>query len=133
MAGYGKPPVGRKFQKGDVPNPNGRPKKFICSIQNEGYKISQINDAIQVILSLNKEEIIELLKNKNATVLELTVASAIKKSIEKGNLDAIETLLSRVYGKPRQQIETKDLSENSAVKMIKITSSGGGIEIQASE
>lgn len=133
MGGYGNPPVGRKFKKGDNPNPTGRPKKFICSIQNEGYKISQINDAIQVILSLNKEEIIELIKNKNATVLELTVASAIKKSIEKGNLDAIETLLSRVYGRPKQQIDTKDLSENSAVKMIQITSAGGGIEIKGIE
>jgi len=51
------------------------------------------------------DELKEAFENKNATVLEKTIAAAIKKSIEKGSLYSIETLLSRVYGKPKEQVD----------------------------
>ena len=40
-----------------------------------------------------------------ATILEKTIASALKKGLEKGQLESIETLLNRVYGKPKQEMD----------------------------
>jgi hypothetical protein len=56
-------------------------------------------------MSMNMNELKDVWDNPNATVLEKTIAGAIKKSIEKGSLYSIETLLSRVFGKPKEQVE----------------------------
>lgn len=90
---------------GPSPNPNGRPRKFVTTLKEIGYKRSEINDTIQAMLAMDKDELTDAMKNPKATILEMTVASAMKKSIEKGSLYSIETLLSRVFGMPKQEIE----------------------------
>lgn len=94
-----------KFKKGQSGNPNGRPRKYVSTLRESGYKLSEINDCIQVMMAMTVDELKEAFENKNATVLEKTIAAAIKKSIEKGSLYSIETLLSRVYGKPKEQVD----------------------------
>lgn len=94
-----------KFPKGVSGNPNGRPRKYVSTLRESGYKLSEINDCIQVMMAMTVDELKEAFENKNATVLEKTIAAAIKKSIEKGSLYSIETLLSRVYGKPKEQVD----------------------------
>ena len=93
--------------KGETMNPNGRPRKFVSELRAQGYRLAEVNDAIQVMLSMTIEELGEVWRNPKATVLEKTIAAAIRKSIEKGSLYSIETLLTRVYGKPREQIDVK--------------------------
>ena len=92
-------------QKGEVRNPNGRPRKFISQLKDQGYKASEVNDAIQVLMSMTIDELKDVYNNQKATVLEKTIAAAIRKSIEKGSLYSIETLLTRVYGKPKEQVD----------------------------
>lgn len=99
------PPEHTKFTKGQSGNPNGRPRKFVTTLKEIGYKRSEINDTIQAMLAMDKNELTEVVKNPNATILEMTLASAMKKSIEKGSLYSIETLLSRVFGMPKQELE----------------------------
>lgn len=95
----------RPIQKGEVRNPYGRPRKFVSQLKEQGYKASEVNDAIQVLMSMTLEELKDVYNNPQATVLEKTVAAAIRKSIEKGSLYSIETLLTRVYGKPKEQVD----------------------------
>jgi hypothetical protein len=92
-------------EKGESMNPKGRPKKYVSLLKDQGYKLSEVNDCIQVIMSMNMNELKDVWDNPNATVLEKTISGAIKKSIEKGSLYSIETLLSRVFGKPKEQVE----------------------------
>lgn len=99
-------PKGAKpFKKGQSGNPNGRPKKFVTLLKEMGYKRSEINDTIQAMLAMDMAELKDVWDDKNATILEKTIASAMKKSIEKGSLYSMETLLSRVFGMPKQEIE----------------------------
>ncbi len=91
--------------KGETMNPHGRPRKFVSELREQGYKLSEVNDCIQVMLSMTVEELADTFKNPKATVLEKTIAAAIKKSIEKGSLYSIETLLTRVYGKPKETVD----------------------------
>jgi len=94
------------FPKGNNANPNGRPKKWVSQLRDSGYKLSEVNDAIQVLMQMTVEELKDVWDNKNSTVLEKTIAGAIKKSIEKGSLYSIETLLTRVYGKPKETVDS---------------------------
>lgn len=97
---------GKRFVKGDKRiNKNGRPRKWISEMKDTGYSLSEITDAIQVMVSLEPSKLEEVRTNPNSTVLEITIASAIIKSIEKGDLTSLETLLSRVFGKPKQQVD----------------------------
>lgn len=94
--------------KGETMNPNGRPRKYVSLLKEQGYKISEVNDCIQAMLSMDLDELKSVWDNPKATILEKTIANAMRKSLEKGSLYSIETLLSRVYGKPKesQQVQT---------------------------
>jgi hypothetical protein len=102
--------------KGETMNPNGRPRKYVLTLKAEGYKLHEINDCIQTMMAMTIDELKDAFENPNATVLEKTIAAAIKKSIQKGSLYSIETLLSRVYGKPKEQVDM-DLSGEVHVTM----------------
>jgi hypothetical protein len=55
------------------------------------------------LLSMDINELKEVFENPKATVLEKAVAGAIRKSIEKGSLYNIETIITRAMGKPKEQ------------------------------
>ena len=95
------------FVKGQSGNPNGRPRKYVSLLKEQGYKLSEINDTIQVMMSMDMEELKTVWDNPKATILEKTIASAMRKSLEKGSLYSLDTLLTRVYGKPKEQMDIK--------------------------
>jgi len=109
------------FVKGKSGNPNGRPRKFVCLLKDMGYNKQDINTTIQNMMAMSISELAEVFKDDNATVLEKTIANAIKRGIEKGTLYSMETLLTRVYGQPKQEIESKNenLNKNIQVEIIK--------------
>jgi hypothetical protein len=94
-----------QIQKGQVLNPNGRPKKYITLLKEQGYKISEVNDTIQVMMAMDLEELKSVWENPKATILEKTIANAMRKSLEKGSLYSLETLMNRVYGKPKETVD----------------------------
>ena len=98
------PPEHTQFQKGTSGNPKGRPRKFVSLLASQGYTRSEINDTLQAMMSMTIEELADVYKDPKATILEKTVANAMKKSLEKGTLYSLETLLSRVYGQPKQEV-----------------------------
>ena len=101
-------PQGAKvFEAGQSGNPNGRPRKYVSLLKEQGYKLSEINDSIQALMSMDEEELRTVSTNDKATVLEKTVAKAILKSMSNGSLYSLDTLLTRVYGKPKEQVDIK--------------------------
>jgi hypothetical protein len=109
------------WKKGQSGNPHGRPRKFVCLLKDMGYNKQDINTTIQNMMAMSISELAEVFKDDNATVLEKTIANAIKRGIEKGTLYSMETLLTRVYGQPKQEIESKNenLNKNIQVEVIK--------------
>jgi len=92
-----------QFSSDNQPEKNGRPRKYISLLKDQGYKLSEINDTLMALLSMDIAELREVFENPKATVLERSVAGAIKKSIEKGTLDNIETIITRAMGRPKEQ------------------------------
>lgn len=96
-------------------NREGRPRKYVSLLKEQGYKLSEVNDAIQALMSMDVEELSKVLENPKATILELTIAKAMIQSLKKGSLYSMETLLTRVYGKPK---ETQQVQSDSRIEVV---------------
>jgi hypothetical protein len=90
--------------KGETMNRKGRPRKLVSQLRDDGYAMSEVNDCIKVLLAMTEEELEQVHGNPAATALEKMIAGAIRKSIEQGNLNAMESLLTRAYGKPKESM-----------------------------
>jgi poly-beta-hydroxyalkanoate depolymerase len=109
-------PEGAKpFEAGESGNPNGRPRKYVSLLKEQGYKLSEINDTIQVMMSMDMDELKKVWDNPKATILEKTIAAAMRKSLEKGSLYSLDTLLTRVYGKPKEQM---DIQQDTRIEVV---------------
>jgi hypothetical protein len=96
-------------------NREGRPRKYVSQLKEQGYKLSEVNDAIQALMSMDAEELKAVLDNPKATILELTIAAAMIKSLKNGSLYSMETLLTRVYGRPK---ETQQVQSDSRIEVV---------------
>jgi hypothetical protein len=103
------------YKPGQSGNPNGRPRKYVSLLKEQGYKIAEINDTIQAMMSMDLEELKTVWDNPKATILEKTIAAAMRKSLEKGSLYSLETLLTRVYGKPKEQM---DIQTDNRIEIV---------------
>lgn len=92
------------WQKGQSGNPNGRPRKFVCQLKEMGYNKQDINQTIENMMAMTLNELADIFKDEHATILERTIANAMRKSLEKGTLYSLETLISRVHGIPTQTV-----------------------------
>ena len=104
-----------KWDKGESGNPNGRPRKYVSLLKEQGYKLSEINDTIQSMMAMDMDELKSVFDNSKATILEKTIANAMRKSLSKGSLYSLETLLTRVYGKPKEQM---DITSDNKIEVV---------------
>ena len=111
-------------KKGEIRNPNGRPRKYVSLLKEQGYKLAEINDTIQAMMSMDLEELKTVWDNPKATILEKTIAAAMRKSLEKGSLYSLETLLTRVYVKPKETVDTTNKTELTGKIQVEVITSG---------
>jgi hypothetical protein len=108
-------------------NKNGRPRKYVTLLKENGYKLSEINDTIQSMMAMTTDELKEIFIDESSTILEKTIANAMKKSIDKGSLYSLETLLTRVYGRPSEQSNIDIKSDNKIVVRFEPYDNGNNI------
>ncbi len=47
----------QNWDKGVSGNPNGRPRKYVSLLKEQGYKLAEVNDCIQAIMSMDMQEL----------------------------------------------------------------------------
>lgn len=109
--------TGNKFKKGQSGNPKGQPRKLATQLKIIGYTKAEAAKTIEAMLAMNIVELKEMFENSNATILEKTIAAALKRSLEKGSLYSIDTLLNRTHGKSTEMVQVQ--SDN--ITEIKLT------------
>jgi hypothetical protein len=144
----------KNFQKGadDRRNYAGRPRKYVSTLVKSGYKLSEINSCITALLSLTVSELQAIQQSDQATVLEASISKALITSFHKGNLDAIETIISRRFGKAKEVqevsikpelvaarnmffvlIHKEQLSQEKALDIVLTSAKNNGFELNPAE
>lgn len=113
----------RRYPKGVSGNPNGRPLKLVSHLNaellNEGYRpvsSSEVIDAMQAILNLPASRLRELSKPGGDEPYLFKLLA--KELLGKRGAEALERMLDRVHGKPKQAME---LNGNLATQAPVIT------------
>ena len=113
----------KKIQKGEVKNPNGRPKKVETILRevflaeyNVKITKSQTEDIIKGILSKSRSELIELAKNDDLPFWVAMIAKKATRDYEKGSIHLLELLFDRVYGNPKETVD-----QNIEAKTFNVT------------
>lgn len=76
-------------------------------------------EILEVLLSADREYISELAKDETIPVSILCIIKAIKTDMDEGTTKTIETLLTRVHGKPEQPIVAS--VTNAKIDVTKLT------------
>jgi len=94
--------IKHQVKKGQVLNPNGRPKKLVSSIladlKNKGELVTRhmVTETYQVLMSLNEEQLKEITNDKEQPMINRIVA---KEMLSKKGFDIIEKMMDRANGK----------------------------------
>ena len=119
------PPGAKPFVKGQSGNPKGQPRKLASQLKIIGYTKAEAADTINAMLAMTITELKDIYENANSTILEKTIANALRKSLEKGSLYSIDTLLNRTHGKPTEMVQLEAEVNNKI-----IVNFGSGNQVQ---
>ena len=69
----------KPFKKGqdERRHMTGRPRTYITSLKDNGYKLAEVNDVIQVLMSMTLDELKQVYDNPASTILEKTISNAM--------------------------------------------------------
>lgn len=109
----------KPFQMGhdERRNTKGRPRKLKTIMTGYGLTISQTTELINEMMMHTESELLFILNSDDATIFETTIASALIKGRTKGSLYALDTILNRSQGLPKQ---TNDIAIESKTMTISL-------------
>jgi hypothetical protein len=98
-----------QIKKGQVLNPNGRPRKLFSDVLLELSKVghgrvsnTQVAEAYEILIALKEKELIEWTNDKDRPMLLRIVGKAL---LSGKGFENIERILDRVHGKAIQKNE----------------------------
>lgn len=101
------------WKKGETGNPNGRPKsmetiisEYFLDEKNMKLTKTQVQDIIKNILSKNRNDLTDLANNEDLPFWIALIAKKAKRDFEKGSIHILDVLFDRVYGKPKEEVDT---------------------------
>ena len=90
----------------DMPNANhGRYKTIFRLWKEQDFSGTDVLNLYKRFYGIPASELRAIMTNPQATAIEQTIASAVLKDIEDGNLRAFTQFMDRELGKPRQSAE----------------------------
>ena len=113
-------PRGKPFPKGNKANPGGRPKQppELKALRETSYK--EFLQGMQKYGQLTRAEMAKELQDPSLTMFELMFGQIVA-SAAKGDKDARQTLLDRLWGKVKDKIEYTDVTEQEREKIKRMS------------
>lgn len=117
----------KPFVKGQVANPNGRPKRIYTILKDSGYSKEDIKDAFEEIGWQTIEDLQEILDDDSKPVILKVIARAFIKGAEKGDFRYVSEILMHIIGKPKESVQV-----NAEITKKFIVQFGNNSSIQSS-
>ena len=121
----GKGKIEPRWTKGQSGNPGGRPPKLITTLitdlKKKGYDrvtSGSIIEVYEVLLNLPEGELKDIINDYSQP---LSIRIIGKQLMGKKGFEAIETVLSRAQGKPKQQMDIQQTNTQPVEVRVKIT------------
>ena len=118
-----------KPDKGETMNPAGRPPKLISSLVTDlkakGYEratATTVTEAIEHLINLPESELKELIEDKGQP---LSVRIIGKQLLSTKGFEALEIILSRAQGRPKQQMDVATSGEQRVKIEVHLTEEDG--------
>lgn len=112
-------------KKGHTANPNGRPPKIATILKKEGLTESQVRDIASEMLAMTIDELKKIATDPKSKSYEVMLAVAIKNAMQKGDISQVfGMILPRLFGQPKQQIDTTVKGGSVQVNIIGVESEG---------
>lgn len=86
-------------------NKNGRPKRLVQLMKDKGYSKDDVKSTYASLADCSKADLGNLVKNKDATALEVSIARAFMKAMSKGEYRLIKDIVELFADKPKQSSE----------------------------
>jgi hypothetical protein len=109
---------GKNFAKGHVANPKGGGALSPEIRAVRKITLEHIEEVADIILDGNIEKLKQLAANPETSVLKMWLAKAAAEGIRKGDLSSLETILSRVMGRPRNSVDVAMDPEKNKIEII---------------
>jgi len=95
----------RPFKKGEVANPNGRPKKIYTVIKQSGFSKDDIRTAMQEAGWQTAKELEDIIDDETKPAILKIIARAFLKGAERGDYRYISEIMQQAIGKPKETVE----------------------------
>lgn len=96
-------------KKGEIRNPNGRPKKIYTLLRESGFGRDDIRTAMQEAGWQTAKELQAIIDDETKPAILKIIARAFIKGAEKGDYRYISEIMQQAIGKPTEQTENKHL------------------------
>ena len=100
----------KPFVKGQIANPNGRPKRSFTNAKEHGFSKDDVIACMKLYIAKTKPELDECLKDKDLTILEHIVIKSMLSDVSDGKMENIEKILNRAIGTPKNEITQTNLN-----------------------
>jgi len=95
------------FVKGQSGNPKGRPKKVVSALKVHGYSGHEINDLLGQVCAMTVSQAKDVVKNEDATLLEVCLLKMATKFIKEGRGDFLDYIISKKQSLDRTTVQVE--------------------------
>lgn len=92
-------------KKGEVRNPKGRPKSTLNVLKSAGYTLDDMKYRIKQLIFKKRSELAKIYSDPESLMIDKIVANALEHDLKKGIVSTLETILTRIWGAPKQTVE----------------------------
>lgn len=105
----------KPFKKGEVANPNGRPRKIYTILKESGFTKDDVRTAFNEIAWADINGLQKIFKDEKAPAILKVIAHAYKRAIEKGDYRYVAEIIQQSIGKPK---ETSEVSMSAQITNV---------------
>jgi hypothetical protein len=102
--------VGKRFDKTHQPRNNGRkPSTLKKLIKDNGISIQDVKLVMKnIVMTKTESELKDLCSDPGQPMLVRTITNAFLTDFKKGNMNNLDSILDRIYGKAEETVNTKN-------------------------